>query len=97
VLDSFCESRQDFRDLDETLRPAQKSAFQALLFLYLGIFEEVTPLRFEIETDLPVGAGLGSSASFAVALAGGTLLAAGREPRVGFNVDTVRIAPTKSF
>jgi mevalonate kinase len=90
ILAEFCETRQDFKNCEEGLLPAQRAAFQSFLFLYLAIFDEVTPYCFLVETELPVGAGLGSSASFAVALAGGLLIGAKKEKVKGFNMDTVR-------
>ncbi|CAG7727717.1 unnamed protein product [Allacma fusca] len=57
---------------------AQAKAAEAFLGLYLAIFEEPTALLFNCQTELPVGAGLGSSASFAASLVGGMLQISGK-------------------
>lgn len=43
----------------EELLTASKSAFEAVMFLYLVMFEKSVPLEILVTTELPVGAGLG--------------------------------------
>lgn len=46
----------------------------AFLYLYLKIFPACTPLSTEISSQIPIGAGLGSSAAMSVCFASGLLL-----------------------
>jgi mevalonate kinase len=57
-LEEFVNSRA-LLNCDEGLKTASKAAFEAFLFLYLAIFEDVVPINVKIKTELPVGAGLG--------------------------------------
>ncbi|CAL8074727.1 unnamed protein product [Orchesella dallaii] len=75
LIDDYVTLKNGFTG---TLRSAFEATFKAFVFIYLATFDELEPLSLTVETELPVGAGLGSSASFAVALAGGLLTAAGR-------------------
>ncbi|SMN22102.1 similar to Saccharomyces cerevisiae YMR208W ERG12 Mevalonate kinase, acts in the biosynthesis of isoprenoids and sterols, including ergosterol, from mevalonate [Maudiozyma saulgeensis] len=61
----------DTQLLSEINNPLQRSAAQCFLYLYLSIVprDKRTPLQFSLISTLPVGAGLGSSASISVALA----------------------------
>jgi mevalonate kinase len=89
AIGKFCDANVLLGPIDETLKNSQKIAFESLLFLYLAIFEEAVGLSITVETELPVGAGLGSSASFAVALVGGLLVAAGRIPSEKLDYDLI--------
>jgi mevalonate kinase len=52
---------------------ASSQAVLAFLYLYLRTFRELVPVHICIRSLLPVGAGLGSSASYSVCLVGGLL------------------------
>ncbi|KAJ4462949.1 putative mevalonate kinase [Paratrimastix pyriformis] len=59
------------------------SALVAFLFLFLGIFRDhPQPVVVVVSTRLPIGSGLGSSGSFAVALAAALLTSAQRHAKI---------------
>ena len=65
--------------------PLKLAAIVAFIYLYVCVYRSVSsePRRFTVRSDLPLGAGLGSSASLSVALAAALLRAAGKiTPRI---------------
>lgn len=77
ILEDFV-SRRALIHCKEELMAASKAALEAFMFLYLLMFENSQPIEVAVTTDLPVGAGLGSSASYGVALTGALLISSGR-------------------
>jgi len=64
--------------LHQHTESAASQAVLAFLYLYLRIFPDLKPIQICIRSLLPVGAGLGSSASYSVCLVGGLLTLAKR-------------------
>ncbi|KAJ3189420.1 hypothetical protein HDU85_003050 [Gaertneriomyces sp. JEL0708] len=62
----------------ESVSGAAKQAAAAFLTVYLALVDELMPMDVCVRSFLPVGAGLGSSASFSVCIATGLLLLTGR-------------------
>ncbi|XP_045539357.1 mevalonate kinase [Papilio machaon] len=66
----LCHIRPGFEELKDT----QKNSLRALLYALAGIFGtanlDITDFTIQLSTDLTVGAGTGSSASFATCLCG---------------------------
>ncbi|KPI99015.1 Mevalonate kinase [Papilio xuthus] len=66
----LCRIRPNFEELKDT----QKNSLRALLYALIGIFGttnlDITDFTIQLSTDLTVGAGTGSSASFATCLCG---------------------------
>lgn len=78
------------------LRTASVLAF---LYLYATIYRPVSqaPVRFTVRSALPLGAGLGSSASLSVALAAALLRASGTVTADTPAADVVHLATAHSF
>lgn len=93
LLQDYVDVKNDFTG---QLRSALEATFKAFLFIYLAAYDDLEPLILNVETELPVGAGLGSSASFAVALAGGLLAASGRT-KPGAEQDADMVMPQLSI
>lgn len=55
--------------LADTFSDAQNPSALVFLLFYCACFRCQSGVRFSVRSDLPIGAGLGSSASFCVALA----------------------------
>lgn len=87
LLEDFVIQKNGFKG---QLKSVFEATFKAFLFIYLATFDILEPLILTVETELPVGAGLGSSASFAVALAGGLLASSGRVQANAPNTEMVQ-------
>ena len=67
----FLEVIHDFLRVDEdNLKMASLICF---FYLYSVISEDVIPMNITVESEIPIGAGLGSSAALSVCLAAGLL------------------------
>lgn len=95
MIGDFLKNQLKFSPTENpAVASSQLKAVEAFLGLYAAIFDEqLEPLLLNIKTDLPVGAGLGSSASFAVALAAGMLISTGRvSAKLDQNGDTDQVS-----
>ncbi|XP_068216207.1 mevalonate kinase [Palaemon carinicauda] len=66
-----------FLHIGEEATDPRKLALLSFFHMYMGILPEPLPLSISVSSDLPIGAGLGSSAAYAVCLAGALLQLSG--------------------
>jgi len=58
LLEKFIEDHSHLLlPCDAAMAIAQRSALQSFLFMYLGIFAELSPVSVSVDTELPIGAG----------------------------------------
>ncbi|KAJ3331870.1 hypothetical protein HDU76_002009 [Blyttiomyces sp. JEL0837] len=77
-------AQKQFKDVVDTLlTDGAKQAAIAVLYMYLRLCDKMTGVDISVRSALPVGAGLGSSASFSVCIASGLLMYAGHISSTG--------------
>ena len=68
----FLEVIHDFLRVDEA-NNLKMASLICFFYLYSIISEDVLPMNITVESEIPIGAGLGSSAALSVCLAAGLL------------------------
>ncbi len=71
-----------WRFLDRSEEGLQTTSLLCFLYLYCSVLDDPVPMRVSAESDIPIGAGLGSSAALSVCLAAGLLAVRDRDGEV---------------